>query len=365
MEKLLLVEQWGSCDANGKSIGHISKVLREYVNLLQGNFSLGVIAHTSLLKEIENESFESIHMLNRCICEEGKKKIYTRIIDKIKLLLNIHSAWNQKGYDIIWFFRGDFFVLLYAMLHRKVKGTRYYCLMYYNQYGQGIVAKIIDFIYRCGIKRFDGIIYTQEKMRVPHSNIFYMPDYLYKPQMYQKYIAQEKENKAVCVGLMNYDKDLEGIIKVFNKIGYPLEIVGCFLDKQYERNLRNIARENIIIEDKILSNEDYNYKLGSARFAIIPYKMPAYIGRTSGVLQESMFLQAIPVAPRQLLEDNGIPGIGYGRLDELMSGEIDIYSISNNKAQLNNILQDQKLVLEKYNWNLKKNDLVKWMKGNI
>lgn len=365
MEKLLLVEQWGSCDANGKTIGHISKVLSEYLNLLQDHFRISVAVNSNLLHGIDRELFENIHLLDNCICEEENKSILVKIKDKIKVFSNIHKAWNQKGYDVIWFFRGDFFMLMYAMVHRKVKGTRYYCLLYHNQYGSGIVAQIIDFIYRHGIRRFDGVIYTQEKMFVPHNRTFYMPDYLYKPQMYQKYIAEEKDNKVVCVGLMNHDKDLEGIVKVFNETGYPLEIAGRFLDKQYLRYLRSFANENIIIEDVILSKEDYNNKLGNARFAIIPYKMSAYKGRTSGVLQESIFLQAIPIAPKQLLEDNGIPGIGYESLEELISGEIDIYKISDDRVNIDNILQVQKTVLEKYDWDLLRNNLVKWMKGRV
>lgn len=350
-KKILLAEQWGSCDAQGKTIGHTSKVLNEYVDLLKDSFEISVIAHPNLLETADKGCFCSIKYLEHSICEEEKKTFFIRIKDKIKLFKNIHQIWQQKGYDVIWFFCGDFFLLLYALFHRKVKGTKYYCLMYHNQYGDGIIAKIVDFIYRHGIRRFDGMIYTQEKMSVPHDNIFYMPDYLYCPDKYCEFILKEKADKVVCVGTMNRDKDLEGLVQAFNVNGYPLEIVGRFLEREHFEYLKSIAKENIQIRNEILTKEDYNRKLGEARYSIIPYKMSAYSGRTSGVLQESMFLQAIPIAPKKLLEDNNISGIGYNNLQELK--QMDLL-LQNRDGKLNvsieQLLQEQETVLQKYDW---------------
>ena len=352
-KKILLAEQWGSCDAQGKTIGHTSKVLNEYVDLLKDSFEINVIAHPNLLETADEGCFCSIKHLEYSICEEEKKTSVIRIKDKIKLFKNIHRIWKQKGYDIIWFFRGDFFLLMYALFHRKVGGTKYYCLMYHNQYGDGIIAKIVDFIYRHGIRRFDGMIYTQEKMNVPHNNTFYMPDYLYRPDKYCEFISKEKIDKVVCVGTMNRDKDLEGLVQAFNGNGYPLEIVGRFLEREHFEYLKSIAKENIQIQNVILTKEEYNCKLGEAKYSIIPYKMSAYSGRTSGVLQESMFLQAIPIAPKQLLEDNNIPGIGYDKLDELGKEALffsDACCKQKEDKLINRLLQEQSIALQKYDW---------------
>lgn len=353
MKRILLAEQWGSCDAQGKTIGHTSKVLNEYVDLLKDSFEINVIAHPNLLETADKGCFCSIKYLEHCICEEEKKTFFIRIKDKIKLFRNIHQIWKQKGYDVIWFFRGDFFLLLYALFHRKVKGTKYYCLMYHNQYGKGIVAQIVDFIYRHGIRRFDGMIYTQEKMSVPHDNTFFMPDYLYQADKYCEFIVGEKVDKVVCVGTMNRDKDLEGLVQAFNENGYPLEIAGRFLEREHFEYLKSIAKENIQIQNVILTKDEYNRKLGEARYSIIPYKMSAYSGRTSGVLQESMFLQALPIAPKQLLEDNNVPGIGYNNLKEL--GKKELFSScavfkQTEDTLMNQLLQDQRTVLQKYDW---------------
>lgn len=323
MKKILLAEQWGSCDAQGQSIGHTSKVLSEYADMLKDSLEISVMAHPNLLETVDTGCFCGIKYLTRSICEEEKKNFIIRIKDKINLWRNIHQIWKKKGYDVIWFFRGDFFLLLYALFHPKISGTKYYCLLYHNQYGKGIVSKIVDCIYRYGIKHFDGIIYTQEKMQVPHNNTFYMPDYLYCADKYSDFIPKNKMNKVVCVGTMNRDKDLEGLVKAFNENGYSLEIIGRFLERDFFEYLKSIANENIQIQNVILTMDEYNRKLGEARYSIIPYKMSAYSGRTSGVLQESMFLQAIPIAPKQLLEDNNVPGMGYNNLNEL--GGMDLF----------------------------------------
>ena len=353
MKKILLGEQWGSCDLQGKTIGHTSKVLNEYVDLIKDSFEINVIAHPNLLETVDKGCFCSIKHLAYSICEEERKTFFIRVKDKIKLFKNIRQIWKQKGYDVIWFFRGDFFLLLYALFHRKVIGTKYYCLLYHNQYGNGIIAKIVDFIYRYGIRRFDGMIYTQEKMVVPHNNTFYMPDYLYRPDQYCEFISKEKIDKVVCVGTMNRDKDLEGLVQAFNENGYSLEIVGRFLEQEHFKYLKSIAKENILIRNVILTKDEYNRKLGEARYSIIPYKMSAYSGRTSGVLQESMFLQAIPIAPKQLLEDNNVPGIGYSNLEELGKKELfslDVARKQTEKTLIEKLLQEQKKVLQKYDW---------------
>ncbi len=45
--------------------------------------------------------------------------------------------------------------------------------------------------------------------------------------------------------------------------------------------------------------------------------MGQYQSRTSGVLIESLFLDTVAIAPKQLLAENQIGGIGYDRIEEL------------------------------------------------
>jgi hypothetical protein len=65
--------------------------------------------------------------------------------------------------------------------------------------------------------------------------------------------------------------------------------------------------------------------------------MEQYGCRTSGVLIESMFLHTIPIAPRKLLEANGIQGIGYDNIEELK--DVNIFNY-NCQVDYNNVLAE-------------------------
>ena len=316
-KQILMVDQWGSCDRQGRPIGHSVKVLHEYDELLQEVYDVSIAVPESMIADIKQNNFENIHLLPYSICEEQPQKIAKRIRDKKDIFSNIRDAWNQSGYDIIWFYRGDIFLLFYALFHKKKKNAKYVCLLCQNQLGRGFIGKITDVIYKYGVRRFDGVIYTQKKMAILTGNTFYMPDYFYDDK-YECYSGEEKEEKAVCVGTMNGDKDLEGMVNVFNQCGYPLEICGHFLDRDRYVKLKEMAFDNIIIDNRILSRDEFYTKIAQAKYSIIPYKMQAYSGRTSGVLQESVFLNTIPVAPKKLLEENEICGVGYSQIDDLV-----------------------------------------------
>ena len=172
-------------------------------------------------------------------------------------------------------------------------------------------------MYKKGLKKFDGVIYTQKSMDIPVKKRFYMPDYWYKKEKYDQYAALPKEKKAVCLGSMNPYKKLEELVDVFNECGFNLEIVGHFFDKERVIQLKQRAKSNVKIEDRILDEEEYYKKLGSSRYAILPYDMNQYKNRTSGILLESAFLGVIPVAPEELLKTNDLSGIQYSSIREI------------------------------------------------
>lgn len=338
MKKILLIDHWGSCDSEGKPIGHTLKVINEYKNILKDNYEVSAAMPECMSKELASEGFEDVYSLKYSICEAQPKSIYEKIVDKLKVFYNLHEIRKIKGYDIVWYIRADFFMLFYMLLHKKVREYRVYTLIYHSEYGNGLLGRILKCIQTKSLEKFDGIIYTQKGMKIKHKNIFYMPDYIYDENKYEKYIPKVKKEKVVCVGTINSDKDIEGLVEVFNQNGYLLEIMGRFLDDKRFEDLQRIAKSNITIINKVLTDEEYYTKLGEAKYSILPYKMKAYAGRTSGVLQESMFVNTIPIAPGRLLEQNGIAGYGYGELEELKSfaGE----SISHENIFLRNLQEN-------------------------
>ena len=178
------------------------------------------------------------------------------------------------------------------------------------------MGKALNLIFKRGLSKFDAVIYTQKNMKIPHPKVFYMPDYYYDAK-YEPYRKMPKDDKVVCLGTMNPYKELEKLVDVFNANGMKLEIAGRFLDQQRYLDLQNRAKDNVIVENVVLSEDDYYKKLAGAKYSILPYDMKVYEGRTSGVLLESIFVGTIPIAPKRLLEENEVRGIGYETLDEI------------------------------------------------
>ncbi len=328
MKKITFIDYYGNCDANGRSIGHSPKALIEYCSLVKGNYQIEAVLPKCIAVEIDKTLFHAVKVLPYQIVEEGSRGIFKRVVDKWKLFYNITQALKCVEGDIIWFYRTDFFLFLYFCLHRRPKNKKMCCLVYQQQFAEGHLGRFLNSVYQRGLQRFDGVIYTQKNASPKHKHIFYMPDYYYDQDIYGKYQSIEKKFKAVCIGTMSPYKKLEELVEAFNQNGIPIEIIGKFFAKERVGDLKQRARENVYIEDTILTEDEYYSKLAEAQFAILPYDMKQYMGRTSGVLIEAMFVHTIPVAPKELLAENGVVGIGYRRLEELASKDIfsDSYS---------------------------------------
>lgn len=324
MKKILLVDYYGTCNDKGEPIGHSPKVLQEYRNLLDGAFRVSAAVSPCIGQSICKEEYEEIMKLPYDIIEKGKKEIWTRIKDKIKLIINIKEVMKEKNnFDIIWFYRTDFFLFFYFYIHKKVQTCKIYGLVYHQRFGEGVLGSVLSWIYNHSMRKFSGLVYTQKSVPPKHDNILYIPDYYYDENKYKKYKDISKSRKAVCLGTMSPYKKLEELIETFNCLGYPLEVAGYFFEEDRYQKLCRMAHSNIIIQNIILSDEDYYKKLAEAKYAVLPYDMQQYQSRTSGILQECLFLDTIPIAPADLLKNNGIEGYGYETMSQLNVAELD------------------------------------------
>lgn len=322
-DKLItLVDYYGNCDANGKAVGHSRKVLEEYCSLVKGEYEVDAVLPKCIACETNRTLFHEISLLPFQIMEEGSRGIVKRIIDKVKLFVNIYQALKKSKGDIIWFYRTDFFLFFYFCLFKRPQKQKIFCLVYQQKFAEGSLGRILNAIYQRGLTKFDGVIYSQRNMPPKHDNTFYMPDYYYDQNKYGKFLNIKKKYLAVCLGTMSSYKKLEELVEAFNKNEIPLEIRGKFFTRGRINKLMKAARSNVYIEDRILTEDEYYLGLAEAQFIILPYDMKQYSGRTSGVLIEALFMHTVPVAPRALLDENGIVGIGYETLSELANGDI-------------------------------------------
>ena len=345
--KILLIDYYGMCDSEGMPIGHSAKVLNEYKNLICGEYLVSAAVSPCLIQYASSD-FDRVFELKYNIQADGRKKMTERVADKLKILFNISQALKIKGYDLIWFYRTDFFLFLYFFIHMR-KDNRYIVgLVYQEEFLNGFLGKIIKKIYIKGAKKFNGIIYTQKDMAKFHNNTLYMPDYYYDEEKYHKYSTTVKKDMVVCLGTMNPYKKLEELVEAFNKNGVKLIIKGYFFEKERFNRLIKMKNENVVIEDVMLPEDEYYKILSEAKYSVLPYDMEQYNCRTSGVLQESIFFKTIPIAPVELLEQNGIQGIGYEKISVLGEkwSELSAVKIANNDIIGYNKKNIQKNLLE-------------------
>lgn len=341
MNKITMCNYYGMCDSAGNVMGHTCKVTKEYLGLLSKRYAVSLLASPCIVMALRDKKFEAKTSLKYNILIDEPFTFKKRICDKLKLLKNLQECVQKSKTDILFFYQVDFFFFFYlAVLYRKRK-KKVYCLIYHQDFTGGRMEKVLGWFYQKALKKVDGILYTQKGHPVKHINACWMPDYLYGEEQYLCYQRLEKQEKAVCLGTMNRYKCLEELTDIFSESGYPLLIIGRFDDTRRFEQLKQRGGKNIQIENRLLGQKEYYEILGSAKFSILPYDMKQYQNRTSGVLLESLYVGSIPVAPAGLLDQNKLPGIGYGDLKELAS--IDLKNVPADKSE-----RERRLVLEEF-----------------
>lgn len=349
-KNLYIVDYIGNCNENNQPIGHPIKVVNEFFELLRKDINVGLaipIIYKSKINDVDKAKeiiwFERVTQILR----SNRLPKITLNLNKIK---NIKQVIYNCKYENIWFINADFCLGVALTLYKKKsKNKNIIVTLYMNNYDNiGIGTKIKNYFYQKIIKNASVIIASSNNLSFNAKKIEYIPDYFYSDNLYGKYKNVIKENKVVCVGTMNKTKELETLISVFNRINIKLYIIGSFSDKEQFDKCNLIKKDNIIIENKIVTKEEYYNLIASSKYVIIPYKMEQYTNRTSGVLLETMFLGSIPIAPEFLLDFNNIKGVGYNSLNELInffSNEKEKNSLNciNNIDKINEVYMDKNI----------------------
>ena len=122
MSKILMVDYYGACDRQGKAVGHSPKVAKEYRTLFSEKDKIDLAVSPCIAAEVEDAGFGRIYRLPYNIVEADYDKISKRILDKVRILQNIHRVRQIRGYDLVWYYRVDFFLMLYMLFSGKRKG---------------------------------------------------------------------------------------------------------------------------------------------------------------------------------------------------------------------------------------------------
>lgn len=351
MKSVVLCGYYGMCDSDGQSVGHTGKVTKEYFELLSQNMEISIMASPSIVKTLNEDMKAKSECLRYDIVIDVPFTIKKRILDKFKILHNIHTCFKKTKNETLFFYQVDFFFFFYLLFFHHSKKRNIYCLLYHQDFTGGKAEGILQWIYRKALRKLTGVIYTQKGVRIPSDKALWIPDYFYDEKIYGKYRNMDKQEKVVCLGTMNRYKKLEELVGVFGKISYPLEICGRFDDEERFQMLLSQKSDNVQIANVVLSEEEYYTKLGQAKYSILPYDMGQYTNRTSGVLLESLYVGSMPIAPKQLLEQNELPGYGYGEMEELCEMEWKGPECRNEiigETILNNSIERMGMELQKF-----------------
>lgn len=314
MQSVTVIEYLNYVNERGEAIGHGKKVLGEALELLKDEFEVRCVASKAYCPDDLELDYE-LPQLNQAAGEATKGAI----------LSQIRAAFVAVDTDIVWFTNVDWIFLAYLGFC-KPKGVKVAATLY-RDYATDIaqseskVRRAKAALVRRGVKNVDVLVVTNKALKLADNQVF-MPDYVYTDKYDAYRVADsEKLSQVVCVGSMRSSKDLRGVLRAFARSEMPVKIIGSFSDKAELSWLREHATANFTIKDHKLDDDEYYGLIGRSRYVILPYKLVDYRSATSGILQECLFLGATPIAPRVMLEANGVAGIGYERIEDLATAD--------------------------------------------
>lgn len=310
--KIGLVDYECGVDENDLPLGHTQKVLIEYKDLLPENICPIIFSSKSVLNKFDIISYSCM------LPYQNQMKITKNIKYKIGLRIrewkNLKVVFKQGDTDVLWFINATSILYAFMYFHKK-QNKKIVCTMFCQNYGRGIFSSISNYFFNKMVPTVDLLISSCPRYEFNNQNVVYVSDYFYSNK-YEKYRNIEKKNQIVCLGTIDRRKQIHRVIPLLNEIGYKVLIAGSFVDSRYANEIVQISNSNITIINRYLEYDEYYKILGESRFCILPYDMKVYEGRTSGVLQEAIFLDTIPITYKKFLEYNDILGIAIEDLEE-------------------------------------------------
>ncbi|OQA26656.1 MAG: hypothetical protein BWY61_00568 [Firmicutes bacterium ADurb.Bin354] len=383
MNILTIAEYQGRRDESGRAVGHAPKVLTEYVSCVHEGMDVRIFApktvirsacciagvkknvsvneskNASLWKELIRE--HKVRVLPHSIVMKGNISFCGRVMNKLRMFANIRAVLRNAPGDKVWFFNTEYYLMLYLALFgnggKEIVITTF--MEGFRAGKNGRFAFLKQKIFEKAQKKIKLIIATGPKFEFKNAESVFIPDYVYDPDVYEKYRRKRKDKElkkyAVCLGTMNPEKQLEEMVTAFTRVGFPLIVAGCFYDKDRLAALKEIAGDNIDIRDGYLSRDAYMELLAGAEFAVLPYSPDQYATQTSGVLQEAVFLDTVPLSYNAVLDGNAVPGVGFDSFEDLDRDMLDI----SGKKKKDFTAQYKRLREEVYDRSLVENKLRK------
>lgn len=317
MKQLIIADYIGNCTIDDKPSGHLLKLITEISCLLQDDYTISLILADNYAANFPSYLVKDVvpHL------RQGKNAL-RRIFQRYR---NINKILKNDGK--IFFINTDSWFYIFISL-MNIKNKEIYALNYIDYASKeprNLMSKISSFFYEKGNKKLKGEFITQKKKYKKNQVI--VPDYYFDLNKYEKYMTAHSEPAVLFCGTISRAKDVIGLTEVFIKNRLKLTISGKFQSDTLYNEIKALKSksDNIIIENKRLSDDEYYQRMAENDFIVLPYKKACYSGRSSGVILEAVFLDRVIIAPDFLLEELGICGISYTTINELETLDLSKY----------------------------------------
>lgn len=335
-ETIVLIDYIGDSTFDGIPVGHPINIAKEYKKLIGDSYEVKFIAPSNTKGKLDIMGKGLLFYAIRG--KSGIKSVLRNYLIEYKNLQSIRKTLYTEN---VWFYNTDYLLFLWLFFTKRSK-HKVICSTYVNiPHNQSAISKFIKHkLLKVASKKIDLFVYSNKDFECPYTKTFFMPDYLYCPNIYKDYRYLPKKEKAVSVGTISSDnKEILELIDVFNELKYPLEIAGKFYDEVLYQKALEKKNENIIIRNIFVEDHEYYRLLAEAKFSILPYRLSAYNHKTSAVILESIFLNSIPVAPSYILDKNDIDGIFYESIQDLK--KVDLFNIDIDKFNYKKLLNEK------------------------
>jgi glycosyltransferase involved in cell wall biosynthesis len=314
--ELLLVDYIGNAGADGKPAGHPLPALKQYVRLLQGEFRVKVCAPRNYSGKVQLDFPLPFFQM------AGKSRGFSTFLDSARKLANLFLLPPERPGEVRLFVNMDINLALYCLFRRK-RSRRWMVLYTLFDEGNSLARVAKAFLLRRLFAGMDRILCSGEALlaSLPPEKTTWIPDFVYFGSASPT--PQPQAGKGLlCVGTMNRDKDILGLVRMAKAAGMELRVAGKFMDEGGFRAIREECEgcDKIVVENRYLGEEEYDSEIRRCAFVCLPYDPQSYRNRTSGVLLEVLFRGKPVIAPDfgffRLVEGNGL-GINYQNLEQV------------------------------------------------
>lgn len=268
-----------SLHSNGKIFGHFEKVAIQYYDILNSKFDVTIMGGSAY--SVDNRKFTQLPC-DICKIDFDSASKVRKIINKLKAVINIIAALLSDNEALI--FQDCNQSVLYMLL-RFYRGKKKIFLIKYNIETRNKTDKLLY-----NLKNHVAGVITNLESVAKH---YRFENYVIVPDYFPMNPIDAKEKKIydfVCLGTVIDSKDYEDVTTAISKSKrYTLKIAGYFKDKKRHSKLLKYENERISIEDKYLSDEEYDYLIKSSKYVVLPYKAKGYNNRSSGVVLDSVY----------------------------------------------------------------------------